>query len=142
MKNNDYIIDIVGTQKIDGDEDIIEVTTTGGYTTAPTGNRFIRYKEYDNENPSITQNTTIKISGKQVIISRNNGNESQLMLELNKRHQCHYFTPAGPLLIGVYTKKMEIGLHEDGGELSVEYTLDFNSNIVSENKFDIKIRKN
>lgn len=140
--NNDYIIDIVGTQKIDDDEDVIEVTTTGGYTIAPTGNKFIRYKEYDDENPSITQNTIIKVSDEQVVISRNGGDESQLMLELNKRHQCHYLTPAGPLLIGVYTKKMEIALDDKGGQLSVEYTLDFNSNIVSENKFDIKIKKN
>ncbi|MEE0930513.1 MAG: DUF1934 domain-containing protein [Acutalibacteraceae bacterium] len=140
--NNDYIIDIVGTQMVDGDEDVIEVTTTGGYTIAPTGNKFIRYKEYDTENPAIIENTTIKISDKQVIISRNGGNESQLMLELNKRHQCHYLTPVGSLLIGVYTKKMEIALDNEGGNLSVEYTLDFNSNIVSENKFDIKIKKN
>lgn len=140
--NNNYIIDIVGTQMFDGDEDVIKVTTTGGYTVAPTGNKFIRYKEYDTDNLSVVQNTMIKISDKQVLISRNGGNESQLMLELNKRHLCHYLTPAGPLMIGVYTKKMEISLDDKGGQLSVEYTLDFNSNVVSENKFDIKIRKN
>lgn len=142
MNNSEYIIDIVGTQKIDDEKDVIKVTTTGNYTVAPTGNKFIRYKEYDNENPAMSQNTTIKICDNQIFITRNGGYESQLILELNKRHQCHYATPMGSLFIGVYTNKMDINLNEKGGRLSVEYTLDLDTSNVSENTFDIKIRKN
>ena len=72
MNNGQYIIDITGTQCIENDEkDVIEVTTTGNYTIAPTGNKFIRYKEYDNDNPGVSQNTTIKISDNQITITRN-----------------------------------------------------------------------
>ncbi|MEE0859677.1 MAG: DUF1934 domain-containing protein [Acutalibacteraceae bacterium] len=142
MSNSEYIIDIIGTQTVDGERDVIKVTTTGDYTVAPTGNRFIRYNEYDNDNPAMSQKTVIKICENQISIVRKGGYESQLILELNKRHQCHYATPMGSLFIGVYTNKMDIELDENGGRLSVEYTLDFDTSNVSENAFNIIIRKN
>lgn len=143
MNKGHYIIDITGTQRLENDEEeVIDVTTTGNYTIAPTGNTFIRYKEYDNDNPGVSQNTTIKISDNQITITRNGGYESQLILELNKRHQCHYATPAGSLMIGVFTHLMDIKLNKNGGNICVAYTLDFDSNTVSENTFKIKVRKN
>lgn len=144
MKTNEYLIEILGTQQLDEeDKDIVEVTTIGKYTVAPTGNRFIKYTEYDRDDPRISQSTTIKISNnQQITITRDGHYASQLLLEVGKRHQCHYSTPAGAMIIGVYTHKMDIGLDENGGKMSVAYTLDFDSCVVSENTFKITVSKN
>lgn len=143
MKTNEYLIKILGTQQFDEeDEDTAEVTTVGRYTVAPTGNKFIKYREYDNDNPNIFHNTTIKISDNLITITRDGHYGSQLMLERGKRHQCHYATPAGTMLIGVYTNKMDINLDENGGRMDVAYTLDFDSQAISKNTFKIIISKN
>lgn len=143
MKTNEYLIKILGTQQFDEeDEDTAEVTTVGRYTVAPTGNKFIKYREYDNDNPNIFYNTTIKISNNLITITRDGNYGSQLMLESGKRHQCHYATPAGTMLIGVYTNKMDINLDENGGRMDVVYTLDFDSQAISKNTFKIIISKN
>ncbi|MEE0265589.1 MAG: DUF1934 domain-containing protein [Acutalibacteraceae bacterium] len=142
MKPNEYLIEILGTQEIEGeDSDKVDVTTVGQYTVAPTGNKFIRYAEYDSENLSVVQNTTIKIADNIITITRDGNYGSQLMLEIGKRHQCHYSTPMGELMIGVYTHKMDIALDENGGEMSVAYTLDFDTAVVSENTFKITVSK-
>ena len=48
---DEFLIDILGTQKPDdAQEDVIHVTTVGGYLATKTGNKLIRYKEYDPEN--------------------------------------------------------------------------------------------
>ena len=66
---------------------------------------------------------------------------SQLMLQRGRRHQCIYQTVAGDLSIGVFTKTLENRLTEKGGVLEVSYTLDFNTDLVSENRFVIKIEE-
>lgn len=143
MEINEYLIEIFGTQQIDDDEkDTAEITTIGKYTVAPTGNKFIKYKEYDNDNPRIYQSTTIKISDNLITITRDGQYGSQLMLECGKHHQCYYSTPAGTMLIGVYTHKMDIDLDENGGKMEVAYTLDFDSQALSENTFKITVNKN
>ena len=51
MQEN-YVISIVGRQKVDGETGEIEVTTLGNYVRKGA-NRYIVYKEYDAEQPSL-----------------------------------------------------------------------------------------
>lgn len=142
-KNENFRIDILGTQTPDNaQKDTIRFTTMGGYISTKTGNRLIRYKEYDPENPYVNLTTLIKVEDKQISIIRNGDYKSQLILELDKRHQCYYPTPLGSVVVGIYTKKMDIDMNSTGGKISVAYTLDFDSSVVSENTFDIHVKKN
>lgn len=137
----DYIINITGKQLYDNDDDIIEVTTLGHYSEKTTG-KYIVYKEYDEDAPDDRRTAVVKVEGKdKVTIIRTGKYSSQLTLERNKRHQCHYRTVAGDLMIGVFTNKMNIDLDETGGTLEVGYTIDFNSDLMSENEFKIILRK-
>ena len=137
----DYIIDIVGTQKIDGDSDTVEVTTLGHYEEKNTG-KYIIYKEFDSDNPEIEKTAVVKVENENKITIIRYGNlGSRLTLELNRRHQCHYNTIAGPLMIGVFANKMNLCLNNNRGCLDVGYTIDFNSDLVSENNFKISFKK-
>ena len=102
---------------------------------------FIGYKEYDPDNPHKVYNNVIRVDENMVTISRNGPQRSRLMLERNRRHQCIYETVAGSLSIGVFTKTLESNLGKKGGTLKVSYTLDFNSDLVSENKFTVKVEE-
>ena len=134
------MISIVGEQKVEGQDDRIEVITEGKYMMK-NGRFLINYKEYDEDLPDKFLNNLVKVENETVTISRKGPLSSQLILEKGKRHQCMYQTIAGTLSIGVFTKTLNNNLNENGGSLEVIYTLDFNSDLVSENRFRIDIEK-
>ncbi len=139
-KEEKYMISIVGEQILDGESDKIEVLTGGNYIMK-NGHSYIGYKEYDETSPNDYYDNLIKVENDTVTITRKGPMRSQLMLQKGRRHQCYYQTPAGELMIGVYTKTMNSTLGENGGRLEVSYTLDFNTDLVSENSFIITVEQ-
>ena len=117
-----FLISILGEQKLDGETDKIEVLTAGNFMKKKD-HYYIGYREYDEDNPETFFNNLIKVEGDMVTINRKGPMRSQLMLEKGRRHQCIYQTVAGD------------------GTLEVSYTLDFNTDLVSENRFFIKIEE-
>ena len=139
-EKNPYRITIVGEQRVDGDNNKIEVITDGKFLVK-NDHFYIGYREYDEDSPHRFFNNLIKVENHMVTISRKGPQRSRLMLERDRRHQCIYGTPAGPLSIGVFTKTLKSTLGEQGGTLEVSYTLDFNTDLVSENRFLITIEE-
>lgn len=133
-----YLISVIGTQTVDGEQDTIELTTSADYIEK-NGKKFIKYREYsDEENSSVYVLNLIKIeNNNKITISKTLVNTSHLILECGKRHQCVYQTPIGSMSIGVYTSHMSVNLDESGGKIEVEYTIDFNAGFESENKIEI-----
>ena len=140
MDKEKYMISIIGEQTVDGETDRVEVLTAGQFIKK-RDHFYIGYKEYDEENPQEWSDNLIKVENDLVTIRRKGPYGSQLMLERGRRHQCIYSTVAGDMSIGVFTKTLENRLHEKGGTLEVSYTLDFNTDIVSENRFTIKVKE-
>lgn len=143
MGNNDnYLISVTGIQEVDGEKDKIELTTVGSYMINSRGNTYIGYKEYDEDNPAITSNNVVKVENdNKVTIIRNGGNQTRLILEKGRRHQCHYRTMMGDLMIGVFTDTINNSLTEKGGKLHVSYELDFNNEFISKNEFYIDVKE-
>lgn len=138
----DYYIKIVGKQEVDGESDVIEVETTASYE-CKDGIKYISYTEYiEDEEGQSEKDTLVKIESDTLIsIIRTGEFQSQLMLELDRQHQCYYSTPFGEMLIKVYAGAMEVELDEDGGFVRVQYSLNFNSDFGSENEFMIELHK-
>ncbi len=138
MKEN-YIISVTGVQTVDDQKETIKLTTAGEYTEK-NGLCTIRYKEYDNDNPDICFDNTVTLEGENIVtIIRRGPAQSRLTLEKGRRHQCHYCTMYGDLMVGVYTSEIESTLTDNGGTLSAVYTLDFNAGLVSKNEIYIKV---
>ena len=97
-EKNPYMISIVGEQKVEGQDDRIEVITEGKYMMK-NGHFLINYKEYDEDLPDKFLNNLVKVENETVTISRKGPLSSQLILEKGKRHQCMYQTIAGTLSI-------------------------------------------
>ncbi len=136
----EYLISILGEQTLDGEKDKIEVITSGNFIKKKD-HYYIGYKEYDDDNPSLFFNNLIKVEDNMVTISRKGPMRSTLLLEHGRRHQCVYQTVAGDMVIGVFTKTLNNNLSERGGSLEVSYTLDFNTDLVSENRFYITVQE-
>ena len=108
-----YMISILGEQILDDESDRIEVLTEGNFLMKKD-HCYIGYKEYDEDAPQSFYDNLIKVQDN---------------------------TPAGDLMIGVFTKTMNNSLTKNGGTLEVSYTLDFNNDLVSENKFKITVEE-
>lgn len=135
-----YLITVLGTQKIDGDSDSIEVITTGDYRRE--GEQVvITYPEYAEENPNIRTDTTVIYDGTKLSIERRGEMSSRLILEKGRRHRCLYETPMGQMMIGIFTDSITAELNDDGGSIRASYQLDFNNNAVSYNEFNITIKE-
>ena len=62
--------------------------------------------------------TTLLIEdGGLVTMTRNGAYTTQMVMERGRRHVCHYATPFGDMLLGIFAKKVESSVTEDGGEL-------------------------
>lgn len=139
-ENNKYIISVTGIQEVDGEKDKIEVIVTGDYIEK-NGHRYIKYKEYDAEDPNIVLDTVVKVEEDKVSIIRMGDRPSRLILQQGVRHQCHYNTIMGDLMMGVYTSAIEDNLTDNGGDLVARYQLDFFSDLVSDNEFHINVKE-
>ncbi len=140
--SGDFLIEICGVQVVDGERDEVNVLTEGKYFEHH-GERCVSYTEYDCDNPRIFHNSMVRLMPDQntVTVFRAGENNSRLTLEKERRHHCHYHTPLGELMMGVYTKAISSSLNDDGGELYVSYTLDFNAGYMSNNEFTIKVKR-
>lgn len=139
MQDN-YLISVIGTQVVDGEEDTIELTTTAAYTEK-NGKKIIKYKEYADDGSNAYTTNVLKIESRKVTITKMFDKSSQLILEPGERHQCVYSTPIGSMAIGVYTEDMSCSVDENGGKLEVSYTIDFNSDFESYNRIEIILTK-
>ena len=87
-EKNPYRITIVGEQRVDGDDNKIEVITDGKFMVK-NDHFYIGYREYDEDSPHRFFNNLIKVENHMVTISRKGPQRSRLMLERGRRHQCH-----------------------------------------------------
>lgn len=139
MKEN-YLINIEGTMEQDGESDKVSLMTRGNFVQRED-RFFISYKETEatGYQGSIT---TVKAEGdKKVSMLRNGQMPSRLVIELGKRHVCHYDTGFGSLSLGVAADEIENSLTEHGGELMFSYTLDTGMERLSRNKVKITVQE-
>ena len=61
------------------------------------------------------------------------------MTRRGQRHVCHYVTPFGDMLLGIFAKKVESSVTEAGGELLLHYTIDVNADLASSNELKITV---
>lgn len=140
MKEN-YILSVLGKQSANGETDQIEIQTSASYVQK-NGSRYITYKKYESNDLEHAYRTTIKIDKNNVVTLINGGEENYcLMLEKGKRHKSEYKTPFGSMFLGVYTHKIRNNLDDNGGELEVQYSIDFDSRLASTNELKLMLKE-
>ena len=132
------LVSIVGTQSNGPSQDSVEMLTEAEMEQLDEITD-IRYKEPD-ENGFEECHTHIRVIGNTcVTITRSGRYASQLILEKGQRHLNHYDMGFGQLVMGVSTSRIENTLRLDGGALTVNYTLEMNHSLISNNRFVLKI---
>lgn len=134
------MIRFVTTQTTDDNEkDTLEINARG--TLEKTDNGYvIQYDEIDEEMKGTTTTVTVD-SASCVTMTRTGSYNSRFIIEKNKRHSCHYETPMGSLMMGVFASDVLVKLNDEGGKLKLKYTIDFNSSMVAENSVLLSVKR-
>lgn len=131
------VIEIVGTQRIDDEQDKIELTTTG--TIEETDFAYIiRYNEQP-EPPSATIDVTVivKKDEQEAEIIRKGAANSCLSVKKSGRVRCYYGTEYGDIPMGITAHKIETDINNGEGSIYLSYDIDINGALASIN--DIKL---
>ena len=139
MEKKKYVFVISSEITTDGDKSNIELTTTGNYSRV-NGRWVLLYDEMSEDKTAVIK-TMIKVDDKSVTITRNGEGSSKLIMTEGERNMCQYRTQFGDILLGVYCNEVINKLNDNGGTISMSYTLDVNASVLSENKVTIKIRE-
>ena len=139
--NNNALITMKSKQDIEGEEDLIEVTTVGNYSKK--GNKF--YVTYEGSEISgyDGSKTTIKINNtdNSLMLLRRGSTTTQMFFERGNKYTGLYNTPFGVLTVDVSTKDLKIDVGEDGGEVSLDYFVGINNEFPVRNSLYMQIKK-
>ena len=137
--NKDVMITIHSIQNIDGrDCDGPELITQGTYDYAPDGVR-LSYMESELTGMGGTR-TDLQIKPEEVILSRRGRVNAQMVFRRGEKERFRYQTEFGALSLGVRTQRLESTLGEHGGDVEIEYDLNFNQSYLSRNRFLINVK--
>lgn len=131
---------IKGTQEIEGNIDVMEFLSVGHYEFRED-QIVLEYDEGVSYGVNgVTTTLTLRNNGI-VTLDRNGGKFGNLVVEEGKRHLCQYRTEYGDIMIGIFGESVVNNLTPQGGNLSLEYSIDVNAGLLSKNKVEIHIRE-
>lgn len=134
------MIKMKSIQITDGDENEVELITQGTYS-CENGRYIVTYE--DSEATGFEDSvTTIEVEGNRFAsVTREGSAPSNLILEVNRKHHCHYGTPYGDMMVGIFSKEIANTLSAEGGKLSMSYTIDINASYISDNVIVMEIER-
>ncbi len=140
-KMKDVLISVTGIQSGEDSvqEDRIELETEGKYAYDPEQSYFI-YQESELTGLEGTS-TCFTINPKKVIMSREGNVNTRMVFEEGKKHSFIYETPYGAATMGVNTNRVRQRMDEHGGELEINYVVDYDHAVVGRNTFKIQVKE-
>lgn len=128
---------IKGTQSADGEFDETELYTQG-FFYKKNDTYYITYKE--TESTGFDGCTSIiKVKPDKVSLVRQGNARTNMLIEQMQRNIGYYSTPMGELIVGITGKNIDISVGEDGGKIFFAYSLDINSQFISENTVTVEV---
>ena len=138
MKNG--LIEIKGTQTVDGNSENIEMTTVGKMYIKDGLWRLI-YRENSDDLAASSVTTLAVDAFGAVSLDRSGSADSHMTVQKGKRHMSLYTMGPCEFTLGTFGEKVENEIGENGGRLSMRYTVDINSTYASTNEIKIKVQE-
>lgn len=134
------IISIKGIQSEAGETDDSVELVTDGIFKFENGEGSFSYMESELTGLEGTK-TTFTFTPIEVIMNREGTFNSQMYFSEGQKHNFLYETPFGSTTMGVNTKHILVGMDENGGDLEIDYLVDYQQSVIGHNKFKINIRE-
>lgn len=122
------------------DEKALEFTTRG-YLKGTENDYSLHFEELFGD--GMKSKTVIRVKDKRsASIMRGGDICAEITVEEGRRHNCQYSTPYGDMLIGVFAREVYSDVDPvEGGELRLNYTVDFNGTCGAEKRMLIAVGK-
>ena len=140
MPKKDILINIHGCQYVDGEKGVTKMTTMGNIECFENGYEITYMEDEEGGLDGCEMNLRIE-DGKRVTLTRVGDYNSQMVLEKGQRNICHYETPYGGIMFGIFTEKVFTKREGLNGEMSFSYTIDMNNDVTSKNEINIKFKE-
>ncbi len=124
-------------QTADGQTDTSELFTKGEYRKH-NGDYYIDYDESEATGFD-GSHVQICVKGDVATMTRTGKSFSSLVFEQGERHFCHYGTEFGDCMIGISTSHLHHVMADNGGEISIKYSIDVNGGLMLENEITISV---
>ena len=134
----DVLISITGAQFSGGDQEDVEMITTGDYFLK-NGKHYIIYGEIEEDGRQITKNT-IKVDDDCMDIMKSGTINTHMIFQKNKKNISCYMTPFGELTVGIHTNRIHVEEEEDVLKVDIRYALDINDEHVSNCNITVQVR--
>lgn len=135
------IISINSVQTMEGDPpETIELVTEGQLMDCGDEGYTLTYQESELTGLEGTL-TTLQVEPDCVTLMRMGEFNSQMVFQQGRRHFSMYNTPYGVLSIGINTRKMRADLNAHGGQIDIDYAIEFDHAVAGRHMFHIDVRE-
>ncbi len=130
-------VKLTDVQLEEGEKQSVEITTQGVFYWND-GRWLLRFEEYFDEDIRSETTVSFKESGCVSIVHRGDIT-TELTVEMGKRHNSHYATPYGELMIGIDAVEIDSRVAENGGTLHLIYAIDYYAAVAATKEITIEI---
>ena len=138
LKNNVKIA-LVSKQFDGSDAEQVELFTEGVLKMHESGYEL----HYDETEATGYEGSVTKLrvsEENRVEMLRSGSTVASLVVELGRKHHCHYGTPYGDFMVGVTAKEIHSDITKAGGTLNFRYVIDVNSSYIGDFEIDINVK--
>ena len=136
----DVIISITGVQNYpQGTDDSVELVTEGKYSFRD-GRGELSYMESELTGMQGTR-TSFTFTPTEGVLSREGTLTSKMIFREGTKNTFLYDTPFGSATMGLDTHRIHSTLGPKGGDMEIDYVVDFDHAVVGRNKFRINVRE-
>ncbi len=135
----DYLVTVVTRQEIEGERDLLEVTTHG-HLEGEDDSYTLIYTEQEEDGSESTTKLQIK-KDSSVTVNREGSIATYMIIEKDVRNLSHHVTPYGSFSMGVCGKEIISEMTDEGANLRFSYATDIENNPLGVIEFDITARK-
>jgi len=139
LKNKEVMIQLKSIQSMGKKKEEMELITKGQYRKTSDG-FVISYDESEATGYEGSKTILTTIGENQVTMQRKGSTVSNLVIEKDKKHHCHYGTPYGDFMMGITANDIKSNLDASGGELYFKYVIDINSSYISDQEIFINVK--
>lgn len=124
---------------INGKNDSMSLVTEGKLQRE-NGEYILSYEE--SEITGLNGTTTeIRVSNESVTLIRHGNISAMMLFEVGKTHLTDYQTEYGTVMLGVRAQKIDVDIRDDGGNISVDYVLEYNRAYGGRNSINVKVQE-
>lgn len=134
----EVLITVRGTQVTDNGPETVELMTRGTMT-GRNGKFAISYVETELTGTPGVVSTFLILNPNRVVLTREGAIKSRMAFVKGVKDESLYDLGFGTLLLGVYTKDIQVELSEQGGRLFIDYTVELEQAITTQTSYEVLI---